>query len=580
MQLKKTFLSSFAFLNFTQFFSALNDNVYKLLLVFLLISIKGPEESNTILSLVGVIFVIPFILLANLAGTLADHFSKRSIICWTRLFEIGIVALGVVSIAFHSAVGGYIVLFLMATQSALFSPAKYGIIPEIVKKEKLSRCNGIITASTYLAIILGTFLASFLAQITNKNFVLSSLFCLLIAILGAITAYRIEKTEPQAEQKKVSARLISGILATLKRARKIRYLFPVLIFGSYFLFLGAYTQLNIIPFTLQSLKLSEIQGGYLFLMTAIGIGLGSFLAGKAAGREIELGMVPIAAIGISVTLILIFLFSSHFYVVVPLLIILGVLGGFYVVPIDSFIQAASPPEDRGQNVAAGNLLSFLGVVLASFLIAFFGNGLGWSAAQGFLAVGILTFFIALILMALMADQVLRFLVARVAKWFWSLHTSGKKQLLFQAPVLLVAERVSWVDTIVVMATLPRLIRYIVPLKGKFLKSRQFLYRLLRLVPMDLDHFGTVGNKALRTIQEELKLGHPVCLMLPVRVESHNLKEWEEKVAHLLHELQISIVPIHIARTPLERETSLLKQLKILFKYPIKVSYGTPSRKSS
>ncbi len=117
--------SSFAALNVTQFFSALNDNIFKLLLVFLLITVWGPEHSNTILSLAGAIFVIPFLLFANVAGTLADRFSKRSIICFTRLIEIGIVSCGVIAVAFHVAIAGYAVLFLMATQSALFSPAKF-----------------------------------------------------------------------------------------------------------------------------------------------------------------------------------------------------------------------------------------------------------------------------------------------------------------------------------------------------------------------------------------------------------------------------------------------------------------------
>jgi acyl-[acyl-carrier-protein]-phospholipid O-acyltransferase / long-chain-fatty-acid--[acyl-carrier-protein] ligase len=347
-------ISSYASLNITQFLAALNDNLYKLLLIFFLISLKGEEYSNTILSLAGAIFVIPFLLFASLSGTLADRYSKRKIIYFTRITEILTMSLGVLSFIFHSAVAGYAVLFLTATQSAVFSPCKYGIIPEIVPKIKISHCNGIITATTYLAIILGTFLASFLTEITEKNFFVSGLFCLIVAFLGFFFCFGIEKTKPQAAKKKVSARFISDIVKTLYAANKRRYLLAALIFGAYFLFIGSYVQLNIIPFTLQSLNLTEVHGGYLFLMTAIGIGIGSYIAGKLSGREVELGFVPLATLGVTVCFLGLFLFATHFYVVVPLLILLGLFGGFFIVPIDAFIQIASPDKDRGQNVATGN----------------------------------------------------------------------------------------------------------------------------------------------------------------------------------------------------------------------------------
>lgn len=161
--------------------------------MFFLINIKGEEHSNTILSLAGAVFVIPFLLFASFAGTLADRYSKRSIIYFTRFMEILTTSFGVAAFAFHSSVGGYAVLFLMATQSALFSPCKYGIIPELVPKAKISNCNGIITATTYLAIIFGTFLASFLTEATHKNFVFSAFTCILVATAGLIASFGIEK---------------------------------------------------------------------------------------------------------------------------------------------------------------------------------------------------------------------------------------------------------------------------------------------------------------------------------------------------------------------------------------------------
>ncbi len=567
------FFTSFAALNIAQFFSALNDNIFKLLLVFLLITIKGPEHSNTILSLAGAIFVVPFLLFASLAGTLADRFSKRSIIYFTRLLEILIMSLGVIAIAFKNGVAGYTVLFLMATQSAIFSPAKYGIIPEIVKPREISRCNGILTATTYLAIILGTFLASFLSDITHKNFSLATFMCVLIALIGTAVSLGIEKTSPQAAKKKVSAHFIRDIYRTLKRAHKTRYLLLTILFGTFFLFMGAYTQLNIIPFAMQSLHLSEIQGGYLFLMTAIGIGLGAFLAGRLSGREVELGFVPLTTFGITTVLILLYVFQSYFYVVIPLLIFLGIFGGFFVVPIDAYIQIASPNVDRGQNVAAANFLGFIGVMVASGLIAFLGNVLDLTAAQGFLIVGLIGFVTGFALLLLMSDQVLRLLVAKASYLFWDLKVVGRKHLRLSPPILLVGERTSWLDTLVVMATLPRLLRYIVPLQGDKLRRKNFFYKLLRFIPVDIEHLAPVGTDALMKVERELSRGHSVCLMHPASVTTATLQEWETQLKKHLRDTQIPVLPIHISRQPPKEGAGYFAQLWTLFRQPLIVTYG-------
>lgn len=570
---KKFFLSSFVALNVTQFLTALNDNLYKLALIFFLISLKGPEHSNTILALAGAVFVIPFILFASLSGTLADRFSKRTIIYVTRITEILTTTLGLSAFYFHSAWGGYVVLFLMAVQSTLFSPCKYGIIPEIVPKSKISQCNGVITSTTYLAIILGTFLASFLTEITNQNFVFLGSVCLLVSIVGWFVSQYIEKTAPQDENKRLSFRFISEIYKILKNAKKRRYLFATLIFGAYFLFMGSYTQLNIIPFALQSLHLSDVYGGYLFLMTAIGIGIGSYFSGRLSGKEVELGFVPLAALGIMLCFLSLYFFQHLFFAVAPILILLGLFGGFYTVPIDAFIQVASPDKDRGQNVAAGNFLSFLGVILASGCLAFFGNALELTAAQGFLNMGLITLILGIVLLFVFADQVLRLLVAGWARFFLKIRISGRKQLQEEAVQVLIAPHSSWIDTIIVMATLPRMIRYIIPITEK---KRKFslLYKLLWLVPIDIAHFGPIGPPPVSAILKELNSGNSVCLMQPTSLPE-SLADWQKMLQASLQKFHFSIVPITISKSTISESANPISQLLGLRQNLIRVSYGPP-----
>lgn len=550
-------VTSFTYLNLTQFFSALNDNIYKLLLIFFLINLKGTNESNSILALAGSTFVLPFILFASFAGTLSDRYSKKSVIFYTRLLEISIVAAGVVAFWLKSDWGGYTVLFLMATQSALFSPSKYGIVPELVPSESISRCNGILTATTYLAIIIGTFLASFLTQITDKNFVLAVSFCFLIAILGLLTSWRIEKTKAQSPHKKFSFRIFSEVYNTLQKARKYRYLLPTMICGAYFLFVGGFTQLNVIPLGLQSLNITEVEGGYFFLITAIGIGIGSMIVGKLSGKEVELGFVPLAAFALAFTFFFIYALSSSLYSIVGLMAILGVWSGFYVVPVESFIQVASPIEDRGQILAVANFMNFSGVILASLFLVILGNGLELTASQSFFVLGWVTFLVAIIITLMMANQLLRLIVATIARYFWDLDVFHH-ELLNETPRLIIVERKSWLDTLVMMAILPRLIRFIVPVNLSKIRKKAITYKLLQIIPIDRAVFDADTKEAENQVQQELALGHSVCLFTSNRLA--------------MNQFSVPKVFGEIIR-PNESKTGL-KGIKNLFTQSIKVRFST------
>lgn len=480
------------------------------------------------------------------------------------------MSFSVLAFSMQSAIAGYLLLFFLATHSAIFSPCKYGIIPEIVPKDKISQKNGVLTATTYLAIILGTFLASLLTDLTHKNFVFASLFCVLIALLGGISSLGIPKTTPKAKEKKVSARFISEIIKTCKKAKETRYLFSTLLYGAYFLFMGAYTQLNIIPYTLQSLHLSEVGGGYLFLMTAIGIGLGSFLAGRLSGKQVELGFLPFSIAGIGFCFISLYLFDTSLSIVIILLLLIGIFGGFFIIPIDSFIQVASPEKNRGQNVAAANFLSFIGVIIASFLIYFFGNNLNLQAAEGFLIVGIFTALLSILFLLTFLDQVLRLLVAKIAIHFW--HLQYDPQPVPSEPTLYVTIRRSWLDTLVVMAILPRLMRYIVPINRKIF-GRNFFYHRLRLISFDLSDFYPLQDVALKEIKQELTLGHSICLMQPVSGGIRSVDSWIEEVKSNFAGLSIPIIPIFIHRRAYPQLEKGLLSLKRLFQSRIYVSYG-------
>lgn len=443
---------SFHFLNATQFLGALNDNIFKLLIIYLLINVKGLEAAPSILATVGAVFVIPFLVFSSAAGILADRISKRSILVSMKVVEAVIMLFSIFSIYFQSELFCYVFLFSMAAQSALFGPSKYGIIPEIVPEEKVSKANGIMTSLTFLAIIFGTFLATFITDITNKNFVVGSLFCFFIAVAGLITSLKIEVTKPQRSKRKIRPLFIYEIYKTLALSYKRVHLLPAIIGSAFFLFIGAFVQLNIIPFAIQSLKLTEVGGGYLFLATAIGIALGSLAAGKISKDKVQPGISCISGFVLSFLLILLFCFSKFLLATILILIFLGFFGGLFLIPLDSFIQIAAPDARRGQIVSASNFLGFTGVLVASACLWINSDILKISSASGFALIGFITLIFSTIMAGRLSDLFFPYLMQKVFLKFIPYSLSS----LPETNSLIIFEKKNWIDAFMLFALLPKL----------------------------------------------------------------------------------------------------------------------------
>ncbi|MCP5509449.1 MAG: MFS transporter [Chlamydiales bacterium] len=420
-----------AFLNITQFLGALNDNVFKYLIVFLLINILGVGASTDILFWVGVIYVLPFLLFSSNAGILADRFSKQRLIVILKLLEVIIMLCGIVAFAFKNSIGLYTLLFLLSLQSALFSPPKYSIIPELVDRKSISKANGAITSATYLAIIVGTFLASFITQISHENFVLSSTVCLLIAIAGFSTSFFVPYVPPKHTKKKMTPFFIRSIFTTLASCQEVPYLLTSITGAAFFLFVGAFFQLNIIPFAINSLGMDKVGGGYLFLVCAIGIAVGAHLAGKVSHKQVEIGLSCLAGIGMAITIIPLYLFQYNLVGVIILLFAIGFMSGFFIIPFDSFVQTYSHGHHRGQVIAANNFISFCGVLLAPVTIYLVSGFFQQTAAMGFLVIASLIILFNLFLLLRASSLLLNFIARHILLPIWK----GRIPMPIKAPAI-------------------------------------------------------------------------------------------------------------------------------------------------
>lgn len=410
-------LSSFTYLNATQFLGALNDNIYKLLVVYFLIQLQGVEYSHQILAITGAIFVIPFLLFSAVSGVMADRFSKRTIIVLTKGIEIFVMLLGLGAFLIKSAWGAYTVLFLMAFQSALFGPSKYGIVPELVPFDRISKANGVMTSFTYLAIIIGACLASFITEVTGKNFVLASSFCVIVATIGLMTSLGVERTLPSGSEQAFQAFFLKEIYQSIQLARQYPSLLPSMLGAAYFLFIATFTQLNTIPFAVETLHLEDTQGGYLFFFPAVGIGIGALIAGRLSGRTIELGLVPIGALGGACFIALLGLYPHSLLSVLLFLCLYGISGGIYEVPLDAYMQMTAPKQMRGQIIATTNFLSFVASLSASGVLYISSEVWGLRSDQSFMLLGCITLIVTIAFIIQFFEQVLHFLASVVSRLF-------------------------------------------------------------------------------------------------------------------------------------------------------------------
>jgi len=567
--------SSFTYLNTTQFLGALNDNIFKLLTVFLLISIEGVENSQTILASTGAIFVLPFLLFSASSGTLADRFSKRNIIVLTKIFELVIMSLAVLCFAYESKWGAYLILFLLALQSAVFGPSKYGILPELVSNDKISKANGIMTSFTFLAIITGTFFASFLLDVTSRNFIFASLFCALIALVGMVASFCIAYTPPSGSSQPFNVFFLAEIYSSLKIASQHTSLLMAVFGSAFFLFLGSFVQLNMIPFAVETLHLTDVQGGYLFLLTAIGIGSGAIAAGKLSGKSVELGLVPIAALLVAITCFLIDYFSANLGLELFLIVIVGFFGGMYQIPLDSYIQVASPSKFRGQIVAATNFLSFVGVLLSSGLLIFTKNVLGLTPDSGFTVIGTITLFVAGIIGLQFFDYTARFTGMCLAKVHFKTSLQGEKNIP-DRPAVYVCTHTDWNDTLLMLGSQKRRLRFFIEREQEHSKWMKKLYKLLKVVMIPEIEPLEQHPEFVDQIKQNLDRGLSVCIF----IADDDLCKALDKLRHLyaiqemIRENRYPLVPVHIEKGEKSSASdSVLSSWLAKVRVPARISFG-------
>jgi acyl-[acyl-carrier-protein]-phospholipid O-acyltransferase/long-chain-fatty-acid--[acyl-carrier-protein] ligase len=531
----------------TQFQGAFNDNALKFLTLYLIIGTNlSPDEEETKVLLVGALFALPFILFSMTGGYLADRFSKRTVTIWTKIFEIGVMLFAIAGFVLHSMSMSLVALFLASTQGALFGPSKYGLLPEILPENRLSWGNGVIELGTFLAAITGTLAGAHLSELFAGRQQYSGVFFLVCSTVGLVTSLGISRVAAADPAKRFQPNFLGDLWANGRRILQDRVLWLAVAGNTFFFFLGALLQFDIVFYGRDVLHVPPTQASFLQAAIAIGIGLGSLAAGYLSGGKIEYGLIPLGATGITVFGFLLALPGLSFHAVLSFLATLGFFGGFFIVPISALLQHRPEEEHRGGALATANLLSFIGILGASVVYYLAKHFAHLGPVGIFFWSSFLTLAALIYVLWLLPDSLLRLLLWIAAHTLYRLDLKGNENIPARGGALLTPNHASWVDAVLLIASTDRPIRFLMfrgvydhPLIKPFAK-------MLKIIPIASDQGPREMIHSLREASEALRSGEVVCIFPEGEITRiGQMLPFRRGFERIIKGIDVPIIPVNI-----------------------------------
>jgi len=570
---------SFWALIVTQFQGAFSDNAYKFLLIFTFSNLALRERERLVF-IVGALFALPFIFFSMAGGYLADRYSKRTVTIGTKAAEILIMLLALAGLASRQIPLQLAAVFLMSAQSAFFGPSKYGLLPELLPKERLSWGNGVIELGTFLAIITGTLAGANLAAAFRGEQAWSGTILVGLAIIGLFTSLGIERLPAAAPEKKFRPNFLVDLLAQIRYMRRDRTLFLSVLGNAYLWSFAALLQYNIVFYGTDVLHLPENQNGALQAALAIGIGIGSLVAGYLSQSKIEYGLVPLGSIGIGIFALLLSGPGLSFGTVAACLALLGFFGGFFVVPVNALIQHRPDPDRKGGVIASANLLSFVGIFIATGIYYLMTSVLKLTPPAIFFWGALVTLAVTVYILVLLPAAFVRLLLWMLTHSMYRIRVEGRANMPGKGGALLVCNHLSFIDAVLLMASTDREIRFIMLkdfyehwLVHPFARIMQAIPISSRLHPREL-------IRSLREASESVQAGGVVCIFAEGQITRiGQLLPFRRGLERIMKGVEAPIVPVNLDGVwgsifSFDRGRFLWKRPRRLA-HPVTVSFGPP-----
>lgn len=548
----------------TQFLGAANDNIYKNALVIFVAyhaAAQAALDANTLVNLAAGLFILPFVVLSATAGQVADKYEKSRLIRYIKLFEIAIMIIGAAGFFVPSLPLLFVALGLMGVHSSLFGPVKYAILPQHLGTDELIGGNGLVEMGTFVAILVGTIVGGVLVAIPGVGPVLAGIAAIAVAVAGWLVSRGIPETPAVAPDLSLNWNPFTETWRNLRFAYGTRVLWLAMLGISWFWFYGATFLTQFPNFAKQTLGGDEHVVTFLLALFSIGIGAGSLLCERLSGRKVEIGLVPFGSIGLTLFAIDLGLVTrdmhaqelagiatflvqpGHWRVVADLLLI-GLFGGFYIVPLYALIQERSAPAYRSRIIAANNILNALFMV-ASAGLAILLLGQGVSIPMLFLTTGLLNAVIAVFIYKLVPEFLMRFLAWLLIHTMYRVDKVGLDNVPETGPCIIVCNHVSYVDAIVIAACVRRPIRFIMDHQIFKVPVMNWLFQTMQAIPVASGREDpALKESAFVTAAAALRNGEIVAIFPEGRLTSTGeMNDFRPGIERMLQDTPVPVVPM-------------------------------------
>ena len=485
----------------TQFLGAANDNVFKFAFTLMVtyqlqLSWLEPKMAGLV---IGALFILPYVLFSATSGQLADKHDKARLMQLVKSLEIAIMAIAAWGFWTTNVPALLACVFLMGLHSTLFGPVKYAYLPQQLNERELTGGNGMVEMGTFVAILLGQLLGGVLVDTPVVGPQHVAVACLVLAVLGRATAQAIPASPSTDPHLVINWNPITETWRNLKLAHEGLAVFRSLLGISWMWFFGAVFLANFPAFAKEVLHGSAQVASLLLAVFSIGIGIGSLLCEMLSKRHVEIGLVPLGAIGMSVFAIDLYFASTGLpaaapytvsaFLAVPAhwrvladLTLLALFAGLYSVPMYALIQLRAQPTHRARIIAANNILNAI-FMIASSVIAGAMLGAGLSIPQVFLAVGIANAVVGFYIFLIVPEYLLRFAAFVLTRLVYRFRIVHDERLPTSGAAVLVCNHVSFVDAVLLMAASPRPIRFLMDAQIFRIPVLGWMFKLAKAIPI-------------------------------------------------------------------------------------------------
>ncbi len=489
----------------TQLLGAMNDNVFKFAFTVLVtyriqVDWLPPALAGVV---IGAVFILPYVLLSATSGQLADKFDKSTLMRRVKDLELAIMALGALGLI-QGWIGVLLLCIgLMGLHSTLFGPAKYAYLPQHLAEHELTGGNGMVEMGTFVAILLGNLLGGLLIALPADGWLRGTeavaIASLALAVLGRVAAHFLPPSPSSEPDLRINWNPMSETWHNLRLAHEQLAVFRSLLGISWMWFFGAVFLAQFPSFAKDVLHGDEHVASVLLVVFSVGVGLGSLLCERLSHRHVEIGLVPLGAIGMSVFAADLYFASrglptvaqqdvgaflarpAHWRVLVDLFG-LSLSAGLYSVPMYALIQVRSPASHRARIIAANNILNALFMIVSSVLVGVL-LSLGWSVPEVFGLTALANAVVAAYIFGLVPEYLLRFIAWVATHFVYRFERRGDEHIPLQGPAVLVCNHVSYVDAVLLMAASPRPIRFLMDHRIFAVPVLGAVFRLAKAIPV-------------------------------------------------------------------------------------------------